>query len=74
MKAHRAGSEEPLLLARCAQEGVLGGTFLAAAKTICFGGPACFCPAQHCLPTYAYSSVEQKYASGQADELQDRAL
>ena len=49
-----------------------GGTFLAAAKTICLGDPPCFSPAGHWLPTYAYSSVEQKYASGRADELQDQ--
>ena len=72
MKTHRGGYEEPLLLARCPQEGGLGGCSEHLPKPFGLGIPPCFSPTQHWLPTYAYSLVEQKYASGRADEPQDQ--
>ena len=48
------------------------GTFLLAAKTICFGDPPCFSPAQHWLPIYAFLLWNGNLHLGQADELQNQ--
>ena len=50
----RDGYEEPAVHGSFASRGGSGGTFLAAAKTICFGDPPCFSPARHWLPTYTF--------------------
>ena len=69
MKTRQEGFKEPLLMAlRSGKE--VWGTFLLAAKTICFGDPPCFSPAQHWLPTCAFL-VERKDASGRVEELPD---
>ena len=50
------------------------GTFLAAAKTICFEDPPCFSPAQHWLLTYAFLWWNGILLLEQADKLQYSCL
>lgn len=69
MKTRQESFKEPLLMALRSGEEVWG-TFLPAAKTICFGDPPCFSPARHWLPTCAFL-VERKDTSGWVEELPD---
>ena len=52
MTTHWGGCEEPAACGQLAPGGGSGGTFLAAAETMCFGDLPYFSPAQRWLPMY----------------------